>query len=46
MEFSKQGYIETVMMPVKKFYDYLKWKTTLEEERQKIMEEQTSQMKY
>jgi len=26
-------------MPVKRFYDLLKWKTTLEEERRKIIEE-------
>ena len=39
MELSKQAYIEVCLMPVKKFYDYLKWKTKLEEEKQKKMSE-------
>ena len=41
MELSKQSYSETVMMPVKKFQDYLKWKSELEESKQKQMQEQT-----
>ena len=40
MELSKQSYQETVMMPVKKFQDYLKWKSELEESKQKQMQEQ------
>ena len=40
MEMSKQSYIETVMMPVQRFQDYLKWKTQLEEEKQKRYEEE------
>ena len=40
MELSKQSYRETVMMPVKKFQDYLKWKSELEESKQKQMQEQ------
>jgi hypothetical protein len=28
-------------MPVKRFQDYLKWKTQLEEEKQKRLEEET-----
>ena len=43
MELSKQSYTETVLMPVKRFYDYLKWKSDLEEERRKIMEEKINQ---
>lgn len=39
MELSKQSYVDTVNMPVKKLYDYLKWKTELEESKQKEMEE-------
>ena len=42
MEMSKQSYIETVSMPVKKFYDYLSWKIRLEEEKKKIMDEENS----
>jgi len=41
MEMSKQSYVEVVNMPVKKFYDYLSWKIKLEEEKRKIMEEET-----
>jgi hypothetical protein len=40
MEMSKQSYSETTLMPVTKFYDYLKWKTDLEEEKQKMLLEQ------
>ena len=41
MEMSKQSYHEVMFMPIKKFYDYLKWKSDLEEEKQKLMEEET-----
>lgn len=41
MEMSKQGYCESVLMPVKRFYNYLKWKTDLEEDRRKMLEEVT-----
>jgi len=44
MEMSHQSYTEVVMMPVKRFYDYLKWKTKLEEERQKKIEEENAKM--
>ena len=37
MEMSKQSYDETMSMPVKRFYNYLKWKTDLEEEKQKMI---------
>lgn len=40
MEMSGQAYTEVVLMPVKRFYDYLKWKTDLEEEKKKMMEEE------
>lgn len=36
---SKQSYPETMLMPVKKLQDYLKWKTDLESERKKVLEE-------
>jgi len=42
MELSKQSYIEIVNMPVKRFQNYLKWKSDLEEDRQKMLEEKTS----
>ena len=41
MEMSKQSYIEVMFMPVKRFQDYLKWKTQLEEEKQKRFEEES-----
>jgi len=28
-------------MPVKRFYDYMKWKSDLEEEKQKLLLEET-----
>lgn len=40
MEMSKQSYIDTMMMPVKKFQNYLKWKNDLEEEKQKMILEE------
>ena len=41
MELSKQSYDEVVQMPLHRFYDYLKWKSNLEEEKQKRIEEET-----
>jgi len=37
MEMSKQSYNDTMLMPVKRFQDYLKWKTDLEDEKQKML---------
>ena len=37
MEMSKQAYTEVMTMPVKRFQDYMKWKTDLEEEKQKML---------
>jgi len=42
MEMSKQSYIEVIMIPVKRFYNYLKWKSDLENEKQKQINEETS----
>ena len=39
MEMAKQSWPDTMEMPVKKLTDYLKWKSDLEEERRKLMEE-------
>jgi len=30
-----------MLMPVKRFYDYMKWKSDLEEEKQKLLLEET-----
>jgi len=40
MELSKQGYQDVVDMPIKRFYNYLKWKTDLEDDKKKMIEEQ------
>ena len=40
MELMKQQYYDTINMPVKVFYDLLKWKSELEEERRKVLKEQ------
>jgi len=39
MELMSTLHLDVMFMPVKRFYDLLKWKTTLEEERRKIIEE-------
>jgi len=40
MEMSKQSYRDVVDMPIKRFYNYLKWKTDLEDDKKKMIEEQ------
>ena len=40
MELMKTTYFDTLIMPVKRFYNLIKWKTDLEEERNKIIKEQ------
>jgi len=42
MELSGQSYTDTILMPVKKLQDYLKWKSQLEEEKQKRIQEDTN----
>jgi hypothetical protein len=39
MELSRQAYPDIMLMPVKRFQDYLKWKSKLEDEKQKRFEE-------
>jgi len=34
---SKQSYDQVVAMPIKRFYNYLKWKSDLEEEKQRMI---------
>jgi len=43
IEMLKQQYDTVMAMPVKRFYDLLKWKAELEEERAKLMQEKTLQ---
>ena len=38
-ELSGQSYVDIMQIPVKRFYDYLKWKSDLEEEKSKMMKE-------
>lgn len=45
MELMKQQYHDVVHMPIKSFQDLLKWKTDLENEKQKLMKEQESKIK-
>jgi len=45
MEMSNQSYIEVVSMPVKRFYDYVRWKTKLEEEKRKLIKEGSKEIK-
>jgi len=42
MELSRQSYVECILMPYKKFQDYMKWKSKLEEEKQKHIKEEMS----
>ena len=41
IEMSKQSYMDIICMPVTRFYNYLKWKSDLEEEKQKMLLEET-----
>lgn len=41
MEIGKQSYTDIMKMPIKRLYNYLKWKSDLEEEKQKLIEEVT-----
>jgi len=38
---SGQSYTDVLLMPLKRFQDYLKWKTQLEEEKQKRFAEES-----
>lgn len=40
-----QPYHDVVFMPVKRFQDLIKWKTKLEEEKQKLIKEQEAKLK-
>lgn len=45
IELMKQPYLSVMMMPVKRFKDLIKWKSEVEEERQKIMKEEEARIK-
>jgi hypothetical protein len=40
MELMKQNYFDIMLMPVKRFNDLIKWKSDLEEERNKLIREE------
>lgn len=40
MELSRSAYIFVSEMPIKRFYNYLKWKTDLEEDKKKMVNEE------
>ena len=39
IEMLHQGYIDVMLMPIKKFNDLLKWKADIEEQKMKMIEE-------
>jgi len=45
MEMGKMSYSTIVNMPVKRFQNYLKWKSDFEEEKRKIIEEEVNKRK-
>lgn len=45
MELSGQSYIEVMQMPVQRFYNYLKWKVDLEEEKKKTISESFAELR-
>lgn len=40
IELTRSPYGDIMLMPINRFYDFLKWKSKLEEEKQKQMEEE------
>ena len=40
IEMTKLSYHSIMMMPVKRFFDHMKWKADLEEARMKLIDEQ------
>jgi len=42
MELSKQGYPDTIDMPVNRFQNYLKWKIKLDEDKKKALDEEVT----
>jgi hypothetical protein len=44
IEMSGMSYSEVAAMPLKRFFDYLKWKTDLEDEKRKLMREESKRL--
>ncbi len=42
MEMGKQTYPDVVDMPIKRFYNYLKWKSNLEDDKKKMIDDEIS----
>ena len=42
MEMSKQPYSDVMLMPVKRFQNYMKWKNDVEDEKEKMILEGVS----
>jgi len=40
MEMCKSAYTSVIEMPIKRFYNYLKWKINLEEDKKKMINEE------
>jgi hypothetical protein len=40
MEYSKQGYLDTMNMPIGRFRNYLKWKIKLEDKKKELMQDE------
>jgi len=45
MELTKQPYESIMLMPINRFQNFLKWKSNLEEEKQKAMTEELATIK-
>jgi len=44
MELMRQQYPSVMVIPIGRFYEMLKWKSKLEEEKQRIIKEKTGKM--
>jgi len=42
---SGMSYSEIAAMPLKRFFDYLKWKTDLEDEKRKLVREESKKLR-
>jgi len=44
MELMRQQYTTVMMIPIGRFYEMLKWKSKLEEEKQRIIKERSGKI--
>ena len=44
MELMRQQYTTIMLIPIGRFYEMLKWKSKLEDEKQRIMKEKTGKL--